>query len=70
MKDIPGIFRKGERILKNFLYKAFKIVCVVVKLIIAILSLPVTVFNGIREIIAILKSEPKKSKQSKRKRYA
>ena len=56
--------------MKNFLYKAFKIVCVVVKLIIAILSLPVTVFNGIREIIAILKSEPKKSKQSKRKRYA
>ncbi len=70
MKDIPSIFRKGERILKNFLYKAFKIVYVLVKLIIAIFSLPITIFNGIREIIAILKSEPKKVKQTKGKRYA
>ena len=56
--------------MKNFLYKAFKIVYVLVKLIIAIFSLPITIFNGIREIIAILKSEPKKVKQTKGKRYA
>ena len=54
------ITEKGAR-MKSLIVKTFKVICVLVKIVIAIISLPFQIINGIKEIVSIIKTKPKRA---------